>query len=41
MAEQDAQQPSDGYVQSFARGLSVIRAFGPDRARMTLSKSRP
>ena len=38
MAEQDAQQPSDSYVQSFARGLSVIRAFGPDRAQMTLSE---
>ncbi|WP_088143191.1 IclR family transcriptional regulator [Achromobacter xylosoxidans] len=38
MAEQDTQQPSDSYVQSFARGLSVIRAFGPDRSEMTLSE---
>ena len=38
MAEQDPQQPSDSYVQSFARGLSVIRAFGPERSQMTLSE---
>ena len=38
MAEQDTQQPSDSYVQSFARGLSVIRAFGPNRSQMTLSE---
>ena len=38
MAEQATQQPSDSYVQSFARGLSVIRAFGPDRSQMTLSE---
>jgi len=35
---QDTQQPSDTYVQSFARGLSVIRAFGPQRPQMTLSE---
>ena len=38
MAELDTQQPSDSYVQSFARGLSVIRAFGPNRSQMTLSE---
>ncbi len=38
MADQDPQQPSDSYVQSFARGLSVIRAFGPERPQMTLSE---
>lgn len=38
MAEQATQQPSDSYVQSFARGLSVIRAFGPERSQMTLSE---
>lgn len=38
MAEQDSQPPSDSYVQSFARGLSVIRAFGPERPQMTLSE---
>jgi len=38
MAEQETQQPSDSYVQSFARGLSVIRAFGPERSQMTLSE---
>jgi IclR family pca regulon transcriptional regulator len=35
---EDTQQPSDSYVQSFARGLSVIRAFGPTRSQMTLSE---
>lgn len=34
----DAPPPSDSYVQSFARGLSVIRAFGPQRPHMTLSE---
>ena len=31
-------EPSDQYVQSFARGLSVIRAFDAQHARMTLSE---
>lgn len=35
---ENRQQPSDSYVQSFARGLSVIRAFGPQRPQMTLSE---
>lgn len=30
--------PGDTYVQSFARGLAVIRAFGPERPHMTLSE---
>src|SRR6266404_2382234 len=30
--------PGDAYVQSFARGLSVIRAFSSDRPSMTLSE---
>lgn len=30
--------PGDSYVQSFARGLSVIRAFGPQHPQMTLSE---
>ncbi|OZI36852.1 IclR family transcriptional regulator [Bordetella genomosp. 5] len=38
MVETASQQPSDSYVQSFARGLSVIRAFGPQRPQMTLSE---
>jgi len=38
MDTQETQQPSDTYVQSFARGLSVIRAFGPQRPQMTLSE---
>lgn len=38
MTERTPLQPSDSYVQSFARGLSVIRAFGPQRAQMTLSE---
>ncbi|TMA86090.1 MAG: IclR family transcriptional regulator, partial [Deltaproteobacteria bacterium] len=28
----------DAYVQSFARGLSVIRAFSGERPAMTLSE---
>jgi IclR family pca regulon transcriptional regulator len=31
-------KPGDSYVQSFARGLSVIRAFGTEAPRMTLSQ---
>ncbi|WP_080362151.1 IclR family transcriptional regulator [Bordetella pertussis] len=38
MVEQVPQQPGVSYVQSFARGLSVIRAFGPQRPQMTLSE---
>lgn len=34
----DTPPPSDSYVQSFARGLAVIRAFGPDHPSMTLSE---
>jgi IclR family pca regulon transcriptional regulator len=30
--------PGDSYVQSFARGLAVIKAFGADAPRMTLSE---
>ncbi|AKT50199.1 IclR family transcriptional regulator domain-containing protein [Arsenicicoccus sp. oral taxon 190] len=30
--------PGDGYVQSLARGLAVIRAFDADHPRMTLSE---
>src|SRR5882757_4563071 len=33
-----ALRPGDGYVQSFARGLSVIRAFNAERPSMTLSE---
>jgi IclR family pca regulon transcriptional regulator len=33
----DDPEPSGQYVQSLARGLSVIRAFGRDRPSMTLS----
>lgn len=33
----DDPEPSGQYVQSLARGLSVIRAFGRDRPTMTLS----
>ncbi|GGF05096.1 IclR family transcriptional regulator domain-containing protein [Mycetocola zhadangensis] len=32
------QEPSGQYVQSLARGLSVIRAFGHERPSMTLSE---
>lgn len=31
-------RPGDGYVQSFARGLSVIRAFDAEHPAMTLSE---
>lgn len=30
-------QPSDGYVQSFARGLEVIRSFSAESPRLSLS----
>ncbi len=33
-----SERESDSYVQSLARGLSVICAFGPGRAAMTLSE---
>jgi len=33
-----APEPSDEFVQSFARGLAVIRAFDGDHPRMTLSE---
>jgi IclR family pca regulon transcriptional regulator len=34
----DALKPSDSYVQSFARGLEVLRSFGPQAPRQTLSE---
>ena len=34
----DETEPSGQYVQSLARGLSVIRAFGRERPSMTLSE---
>ncbi|MET0519429.1 MAG: IclR family transcriptional regulator [Burkholderiaceae bacterium] len=34
----DALKPGDSYVQSFARGLSVIRAFNADAPRQTLTE---
>ena len=37
-AEGDAVKPSDAYVQSFARGLAVIRAFNAERPAMTLTE---
>lgn len=33
-----ALKPSDSYVQSFARGLEVLRSFGPDAPRQTLTE---
>lgn len=38
MQSQSNRPPGDTYVQSFARGLAVIRAFGPHSPRMTLSE---
>ena len=37
-AKSDAVKPSDAYVQSFARGLAVIRAFNAERPAMTLTE---
>jgi IclR family pca regulon transcriptional regulator len=34
----DTPKPGDSYVQSFARGLSVIRAFGAQHPQMTLTE---
>jgi beta-ketoadipate pathway transcriptional regulators, PcaR/PcaU/PobR family len=31
-------KPGDTYVQSFARGLMVIQAFGPEKPQMTLAE---
>ena len=33
-----APRPGDSYVQSFARGLAVLRSFGADAPRQTLSE---
>jgi IclR family transcriptional regulator, pca regulon regulatory protein len=33
-----SRKPSDSFIQSFARGLEVIRSFGPDAAFQTLSE---
>lgn len=35
---QEMPPPNDQFVQSFARGLSVIRAFGPKAREMTLTE---
>ena len=35
---QELPPPNDQFVQSFARGLSVIRAFGPEAREMTLTE---
>jgi IclR family pca regulon transcriptional regulator len=36
-ARKPAERRSDSFVESFAKGLSVIRCFGPQNRRMTLS----
>lgn len=36
--EPDAPAPGDGYVQSFARGLGVIRSFSAEASAQTLSE---
>jgi IclR family pca regulon transcriptional regulator len=38
-ADADAPKPSDSYVQSFARGLDVLRSFGADAPAQTLSEA--
>ncbi|TDP86099.1 IclR family transcriptional regulator [Aquabacterium commune] len=35
----DAQRPSDSHVQSFARGLEVLRSFGANAPTQTLSEA--
>jgi IclR family pca regulon transcriptional regulator len=35
----DAPRPGDSYVQSFARGLEVLRSFGADAPAQTLSEA--
>jgi IclR family pca regulon transcriptional regulator len=35
---ENGERDSENFVQSLARGLSVIRAFGPNRGSMTLSE---
>jgi IclR family pca regulon transcriptional regulator len=37
-AEAESLKPSDSYVQSFARGLEVLRSFGPEAPTQTLSE---
>lgn len=37
-ARKPAERRSDSFVESFAKGLSVIRCFGPQNRRMTLSQ---
>ncbi len=37
-ADTAAPRRSDAYVESFAKGLAVIRSFGPESKRMTLSE---
>jgi IclR family pca regulon transcriptional regulator len=37
-ADADGERESDSFIQSLARGLSVIRAFGPKHGSMTLSE---
>ena len=34
----EAPRPGDSYVQSFARGLAVLRSFGFDAPQQTLSE---
>ena len=34
----DAARPGDSYVQSFARGLAVIRSFDANRPTQTLTE---
>lgn len=37
--EEEELKPSDSYVQSFARGLEVLRSFGADAPAQTLSEA--
>jgi IclR family pca regulon transcriptional regulator len=39
LAAGDSPRPSDTYVQSFARGLDVLRSFGAQAPAQTLSEA--
>ena len=41
LATTDAPRPGDSYVQSFARGLEVIRSFSRSAPAQTLSEVPP
>ena len=38
LATEETPRPGDSYVQSFARGLAVLRSFGAQAPQQTLSE---